>query len=118
MSSHRAVVDTVDDELIDAAPAGTELVAVDRDQHLSPETVAANEESVAASPPRRAYGADRAAFAAWCAQEGRTAVPASGETMAEWVQHPTVTPRKRTGAPTGPSTIERAMAAVTSWHEE
>ncbi|MGW7712248.1 hypothetical protein [Streptomyces sp. NPDC054771] len=61
---------------------------------------------------------DRKAFEAWCEAEGRTAVPASGETMAEWVQHLTVTPRKRTGAPAGPSTVERAMSAVTTWHEE
>ncbi|MFK4209256.1 hypothetical protein [Streptomyces sp. NPDC030920] len=61
---------------------------------------------------------DRKAFEAWCEAEGRTAVPASGETMAEWVQHLTVTPRKRTGAPAGPSTVERAMSAVTTRHEE
>ncbi|MFE0449100.1 tyrosine-type recombinase/integrase [Streptomyces fungicidicus] len=90
---------------------------IDRDRHLSPETAAAIAASVAAST-RRAYGADRAAFAAWCAEQSRTAVPASAETMAEWVRHLTVIPRPRTGRPAGPSTIERALPAVTSWHEE
>jgi len=111
-------VDVVEAELVDdESAAGAELVHTDRDRQLSPETVAAIEASAAAST-RRAYGADRAAFAAWCAQEGRTAVPATGETMAEWVRHLTVTPRPRTGRPAGPSTIERAMSAVTSWHLE
>ncbi|WP_257230834.1 hypothetical protein [Streptomyces sp. UH6] len=38
--------------------------------------------------------------------------------MAEWVRHLTVTPSPRTGRPAGPSTIERALAAVTTWHQE
>jgi site-specific recombinase XerD len=113
-----AAVDVVDAELVDDdAPAGAVAVPTGRDRHLSPETVAAIEASAAAST-RRAYGADRDLFAAWCATEDRTAVPASGETMAEWVRHLTVTPRPRTGAPAAPSTIERAMSAVTSWHLE
>ncbi|MBH5131258.1 site-specific integrase [Streptomyces sp. HB-N217] len=113
-----AAADVVDAELVDDETAGASVVVhTDRDRHLSPETVAAIEASVADST-RRAYGADRAAFAAWCAEEDRTAVPASAETMAEWVRHLTVTPRPRTQRPAGPSTIERAMSAVTSWHEE
>ncbi|WP_406723500.1 tyrosine-type recombinase/integrase [Streptomyces sp. GD-15H] len=120
MSGHLAVVtaaDVVDAELVDGETTGAELVHTDRDRHLSPETVAAIEASAAAST-RRAYGADRDLFAAWCQEQGRTAVPASGETMAEWVRHLTVTPRPRTNRPAGPSTIERAMSAVTSWHLE
>lgn len=108
----------VDAELVDDESAGTELdVHTDRDRHLSPETVAAIEASAAAST-RRAYRADRETFAAWCLQEDRTVVPASGETMAEWVRHLTVAPRPRTNRPAGPSTIERAMSAVTTWHME
>ncbi|MFF5695019.1 site-specific integrase [Streptomyces albidoflavus] len=92
-------------------------VHTERDRHLSPETAEAIAASVAEST-RRAYGADRDAFTAWCAEEGRVPVPASGETMAEWVRHLTVTPRPRTNRPAGPSTVERAMSAVTSWHQE
>ena len=113
-----AADDVVDAELVDDAAVGTTVpVHTDVDRHLSPETVAAIEASAAAST-RRAYGTDRAAFAAWCAEQGRTAVPASGETMAEWVRHLTVTPRPRTSRPAGPSTIERALSAVASWHQE
>ncbi|MET8394519.1 site-specific integrase [Streptomyces anthocyanicus] len=110
--------DVVEAELVDDETAGASpVVHTGRDRHLSPETVAAIQASVADST-RRAYGADRDAFTAWCAKEDRTAVPASAETLAEWVRHLTVTPRPRTKRPAGPSTIERAMSAVTSWHEE
>ncbi|MFC9166022.1 integrase, partial [Streptomyces fungicidicus] len=108
-----AAADVVDAELVDDDVTGTALdILTDRDRHLSPETVAAIEASTAAST-RRAYRADREAFAAWCLQESRTVVPAAGETMAEWVRHLTVSPRPRTNRPAGPSTIERAMSAVT-----
>ncbi|MYW55912.1 tyrosine-type recombinase/integrase [Streptomyces sp. SID8376] len=118
MSGQLAVTDVVDGELVHDERAGAPVaVHTDRDRHLSPETVAAIEESAAAST-RRAYATDRELFAAWCAEEGRVPVPAAGETMAEWVRHLTVTPRPRTGKPAGPSTIERAMSAVTSWHQE
>jgi site-specific recombinase XerD len=113
-----AAADVVDAELVDDDATGTALdVHTDRDRHLSPETVAAIEASTAVST-RRAYRADREAFAAWCLQERRTVLPASGETMAEWVRHLTVSPRPRTNRPAGPSTIERAMSAVTTWHLE
>ncbi|MGW1354856.1 tyrosine-type recombinase/integrase [Streptomyces sp. NPDC002409] len=114
-----AASDTVDAELVnDDETTGARVdVRTARDRHLSAETVAAIEAS-AADSTRRAYAADRAAFVAWCRQEDRTVVPASGETMAEWVRHLTVTPRPRTNRPAGPSTIERAMSAVTTWHEE
>ncbi|MFE2768760.1 tyrosine-type recombinase/integrase [Streptomyces albidoflavus] len=110
--------EVLDAELVeDDGPAGTELVRTGKDRHLSPGTVAA----IAASVPdstRRAYGADREAFTAWCAEEDRTPLPATAETMAEYVRHLTVTPRPRTGRPAAPSTIERAMSAVTTWHED
>ncbi|MFD3841422.1 hypothetical protein ACFWWC_34950 [Streptomyces sp. NPDC058642] len=93
-----AAADVLDAELVDDAGAAGASVVVhtDRDRHLSPETVAAIEASVADST-RRAYGTDRAAFTAWCETESRTTVPASAETMAEWIRHLTVTPRPRTG---------------------
>ncbi|MFI9297558.1 site-specific integrase [Streptomyces gardneri] len=113
-----ASADVVDAELVHGNEAGAGVaVHTERDRRLSPETIAAIEASAAAST-RRAYGADREMFAAWCLHEGRTVVPASGETMAEWVRHLTVTPRPRTNRPAGPSTIERAMSAVTTWHRE
>lgn len=60
----------------------------------------------------RAYGADREAVTAWCAEEGRTPRPATAETMAEYVRHLTVIPRPSTKRPASPSTVERALSAV------
>lgn len=110
--------DVIDAELVgDVGGTGTELAAVDRDRHLSAGTVAAIEAAVPSST-RRAYGADRSAFAAWCEQAERSPLPATGESVAEYVRHLTVTPRPRTGKPSSPSSIERALSAVTTWHEE
>ncbi|MFR9758185.1 site-specific integrase [Streptomyces sp. TR06-5] len=99
------------------AETGTDLAAADRDRQLSAGTVAAIASSVPDST-RRAYAGDRRAFAAWCAENGRTALPATAETVAEYVRHLTVAPRPRTGRPSSPSSIERAMSAVTTWHRQ
>lgn len=105
-------------ELVPGGSPDTEVaVPIPRGRQLSPETIAVIAASMAASTCR-AYAADREAFAAWCSREGRTVLPASGETMAEWVRHLTVTPRPRTNRPAAPSTIERALSAVTTWHLE
>ncbi|MFB6832145.1 hypothetical protein [Streptomyces hydrogenans] len=110
--------DVVDAELVPGGSPDTEVaVPIPRDRQLSPETIAAIAASTAAST-RRAYAADREAFTAWSSREGRMVLPASGETMAEWVRHLTVTPRSRTNRPAAPSTIERALSAVTTWHLE
>ncbi|MFE1076221.1 hypothetical protein ACFW5W_34080 [Streptomyces sp. NPDC058783] len=94
-----AAADVVEAGLVHDETVGASVVVpTGRDRHLSPETVAAIEASVADST-RRAYSADQGAFAAWCTKEDHTAVP-SAETMAEWVRHLTVTPRPgRTGPP-------------------
>ncbi|MFJ4924078.1 site-specific integrase [Streptomyces sp. NPDC088736] len=68
-----------------------------------------------ADSTRRAYRTDWAQFTAWCAG-GRRALPASPETVVEYVTHLTVTPRPRTGRPYGPSSIERAIAAIRTAH--
>lgn len=100
-----------------ATPPAPPATTRDRDRHLSADTIAAITASVPAST-QRAYAADRQAYAAWCTEQGRTPLPATGETMAEYVQHLTTTPRPRTGRPASPATIERALSAITTWHEE
>ncbi|WP_331730658.1 hypothetical protein OHV05_37040 (plasmid) [Kitasatospora sp. NBC_00070] len=65
---------------------------------------------------RRAYLADLAVFDEWCRGEGRTAIPASGETVAAYVLHLSSTPTERTGSPLAPRSIERALAAIRSAH--
>jgi site-specific recombinase XerD len=94
-----------------AAPA-----VLDRDRELS----AAARQAVADGVPsstRRAYTADMAAFTAWCSAAGRRPLPATPETVTEYVAHLAVTPSARTGRPLGPSSIERALAAIRTAHK-
>ncbi|MGJ6963595.1 site-specific integrase [Streptosporangium sp. G11] len=91
------------------------FVHTDADYHLS----AAAQEAVAAGMPAstlRAYTKDWNAFAAWCASTGRIALPATPETVAEYVTHLTTAISPRTGKPLGPASIDRALASITTWH--
>ncbi|MDF3290737.1 tyrosine-type recombinase/integrase [Streptomyces sp. RB6PN23] len=56
------------------------------------------------------------AFAAWCASTGRRPLPATAETVTEYVAYLTLTPSGRTGRPLAPSSIERAIAAIRTAH--
>lgn len=71
-----------------------------------------------ADSTRRAYREDRTAFIAWCAKHGHAPLPAAPETLIEYATHLTRTPRPRTGRPSSPSSIERALAAISTMHAE
>lgn len=58
---------------------------------------------------RRAYAGDLARFAEWCAEHGRSALPATAETIADYATH-------LADAGKAPSTIRRALAAVRTAH--
>lgn len=97
------------------APARAVVVHTEADHHLSPAARAA----VAAGIPeatRRAYAADWKTFTAWCAERGRVPMPATAQTLTEYVTHLTTAPSARTGHPLGPSSIERALAAIRTMH--
>ncbi|MEV7011922.1 tyrosine-type recombinase/integrase [Streptosporangium sp. NPDC051022] len=64
----------------------------------------------------RAYARDWSAFTTWCATHGRTPLPATAETLAEYVTHLAATPT-RTGRLPAPSTVERALACIQSRHK-
>jgi site-specific recombinase XerD len=69
--------------------------------------------AVAAGVPeetRRAYAGDWKRFSQWCAQSGRSALPASAETVTEYATHLAYTLGRR------PCTVERALAAVRVMH--
>ncbi|GII89713.1 integrase [Sphaerisporangium siamense] len=99
-------------------PPGGLAPADDRpaDRELSP---AARERLAAglAANTGRAYARDWAAFTAWCAAAGRTPLPATAETLTEYVTHLAATPTARGTLP-APSTIERALACVQSRHKK
>lgn len=64
-----------------------------------------------------AYRRDWAKFEAWCAEHGRTPLPATAQTFAEYVRHLTETPTKRGTLPR-PSTIDRAMGTIGRKHAD
>lgn len=69
-----------------------------------------------ADSTRRAYSSDWTEFTAWCSTNGRPPLPASPETIVEYVAALTTLPRPRTGRPYSPSSIERAIAAIRTAH--
>ncbi|WP_431777006.1 tyrosine-type recombinase/integrase [Streptomyces cucumeris] len=71
-----------------------------------------------ADSTRRAYREDRAAFLTWCAEHGHTPLPAAPQTLIEYATHLTRTPRPRTGRPSSPSSISRALSAISTMHAE
>jgi site-specific recombinase XerD len=62
-----------------------------------------------AANTRRAYTRQWDTFTAWCADTGRTAMPATGETLAEYTGH-------LADLDQAPSTIEQAIAAIRTVH--
>lgn len=110
------VAEIVDAEIVSTEAVDTRPVHTAVDHALSD---AAREAIMAGIPAstRRAYEADWSAFTAWCAEHGRVALPATAETITEYVTHLTVTPSARTGRPLAPSSIERALAAIRTMHQ-
>ncbi|MFI9434553.1 MULTISPECIES: tyrosine-type recombinase/integrase [Streptosporangium] len=99
----------------DPVPAGLDSAPSAADLDLSPAARAAIEAGVPAAT-RRAYASDWSAFTAWCAETGRTPLPATPATVTEYVTHLTTTPSARTGRPLAPASIERALAAIRTMH--
>jgi hypothetical protein len=116
--------DVVDGELVegdllpaipeDRAPAVPQAEE-DPDAWLPPEA----EEDVRAGIPRdtsRAYEGDMKQFALWCDTVGRRVLPAAPQTVTAYLSHLKRTPRKRTGRPYGPATMDRIIASIRSSH--
>lgn len=59
---------------------------------------------------RRAYAADWRAFAGWCAQVGRTPIPATPETLAEYASF-------RADQGRAPASILRGLSSIRVFHE-
>lgn len=64
----------------------------------------------------RAYSSDYRQFAEWCAKGKHDCLPASPETVTEYVSHLIHTPRPRTGRPYSPASIERVIASIRTAH--
>ncbi len=91
-------------------PSGDRVPAhTDADTVMSDDTRRRIAAGVAANTVK-AYARQWAAFADWCASQGRAALPATAETLAEYVGH-------LADAGKGPSTCQQAMAAVAVRHD-
>ena len=118
MTEHDEVVDAelVDDRL-PAIPEDRTLALPedDPDAWLSPEA----QEDVAAGIPAettKAYQGDMDRFATWCVTVRRRPMPAASQTVTEYLSHLKRTPRKATGRPYGPKTMDRIIASIRSAH--
>jgi site-specific recombinase XerD len=106
-------------EVTEIEPAGDAALVpatTPADFQVSPETL----EMIARSDADNtvtAYTKDWAKFEAWCADRGRTPLPATAQTFAEYVRYLTETPTTR-GTPPRPSTIDRAMGTIGRRHSD
>ncbi|MDF3050206.1 MAG: integrase family protein [Pseudonocardia sp.] len=97
----------VDGEIV-VRPRAGELVETAADRTLSEETLRRLERSVPEST-RRNYDRALREYSTWCRSEGRTALPGTAETLAEYLAHLAESGR---GAPT----LEQHMAAIRTAH--
>lgn len=87
----------------------------DPDAWLPPEA----QEDVQAGIPQAttdAYEGDMRRFAEWCATTGRRVMPAAPQTVTAYMSYLKRTPRKATGRPYGPATMDRIIASIRSSH--
>jgi len=96
-------------------PLGHPRAAVDTTHTITDYTISdttrARIEAGKAANTRRAYARQWRAFAAWCDEHGRTALPATPHTLAEYVSAMCDRPE-----PPAPATIHQAIAAIRSEH--
>ncbi|GAA4866007.1 site-specific integrase [Kitasatospora terrestris] len=93
--------------------------ATPADTNDSPALSGAAQAAMAAGIPdstKRAYSGDWQRFTDWCTAHGRTPLPATPETLIEYVTVLTTQPRPDTGRPYAPSSIERAIASIRTAH--
>ena len=86
------------------------------DFQVSPETLEMIARSDAANTTL-AYGKDWTRFEKWCADQGRTPLPATPQTFADYVTHLCHTPTTRGTLPR-PATIDRVMGTIGRKHSD
>lgn len=122
-SGGRAELEVLDGELLPAeqsavlTPSGPRdyPARTAEDYRISPETVEALRRSIPAETYRK-YSAWQEQARAWCAQQNRTLLPMTTQTLTEWTRVLTQTPSKRTGKPYGDSSLTQAVAAILALH--
>ncbi|MER6514529.1 site-specific integrase [Nonomuraea sp. NPDC001636] len=101
MENHMGAPERLPERVL-APPAPDEHLLEGRTARLVDEGLAAN--------TRLAYARDFGAYATWCASTGRTLLPATPATLANYVAH-------LAAQHYAPSTIDRALACVLAAHD-
>lgn len=97
-------------ELVNSTPSsGT------RDHHVSDETAADLKRATAANTDR-AYARWWGMALAWCEQEGRTPLPMTAQTAAEFIGHLKRSISPKTGKPYSPASLDQALSAIRTAH--
>ncbi|MFD3841441.1 integrase [Streptomyces sp. NPDC058642] len=86
----------------------SEVVSSSKAGGLSAEARAAVAEAIPVET-RRGYAGDWRRFTAWCARAGRRALPATGDTLTEYLMH-------LKGEDKSPATMDRALASIAVAH--
>lgn len=98
-----------------AASTAPVSAPADPDHHLSDEAAALVARGLAANT-RAAYERHWASFERWCRLRGRTALPATAATLAEYVHHLTRTTTQYGGPPSA-STINHVLGCLQAAHK-
>lgn len=108
--------DVIEGELLDVAPSAALALrspsSAELGTALAPGTERAQSYAADARAPntRRTYASQWNGFCAWCETQGRSSLPASGETVAIYLAHLADKPRKASG-------IALALTAISQMHE-
>jgi integrase len=96
-------------EIVIETPSGS------RDRHVSDETAADLKRATAANTDR-AYARWWGMALNWCAREGRTPLPMTAETVAEFIGHLKRSASPKTGKPYSPASLDQALSAIRTAH--
>ncbi|MFF3620080.1 hypothetical protein [Streptomyces sp. NPDC002467] len=103
-------------EPVHQAEIVTELPAPrTNDEHLSGETIADLKRSIADNTDR-AYKRWWRMAITWCEREQRTALPMTGQTVAEFIGHLMRSTSTTTGKPYSPNSLDQALSAIRTAH--
>lgn len=104
------LVPVEDAEIVDDRPS-----RVERDQQVSDETAADLKRATAANTDR-AYARWWRMALDWCEQEGRTPLPMTAQTVAEFIGHLKRSVSPKTGKPYSPASLDQALSAIRTAH--
>lgn len=100
---------------VETAEIVVEVPSGSRDRHVSDETAADLKRATAVNTDR-AYARWWDMALNWCASEGRTPLPMTAETVAEFIGHLKRSVSPKTGKPYSPASLDQALSAIRTAH--